>query len=271
MMRARDLAVLLLALAALPLRAEDARSTVGLPGTLKGLVLPGGELEVKPPSDRRSPVLVRITAVWPQGTAHRYDIEYVGLEAGAFDLRGQLRRKDGSSTADLPPIRVTIDSVLPKGQVRPAELEPGFLPRLGGYRTLVIAGAVLWVIGLLAILLVGRKRSRPAAAGGPPPASLAERLQPLVESAIAGQRDPTRLAELERHLIAYWERRLKLDDRPPAEALPVMRRHPDAGPLLVQLEAWLHRPAAREPADVNALLEPYRHLPPDALPKGAFA
>lgn len=270
-MPTRWLAMLLLAAAAGLARADAPRTTVGLPAVLKGVVLPGGELEAVPPADRRAAVLVRIVAVWPHGTARRYDLEYVGLEPGSFDLRKHLRRKDGTSTADLPPIPVTIDSVLPKSQLRPADLEGGLLPRLGGYRLLILVGGVLWVAGLLAILLVGRRRRQPALTAGPRPVNLADRLRPLVEAAQAGQRDPTRLADLERHLIAYWGKRLRLDDLTPAEALPRMRRHKDAGPLLVQLEAWLHRPAHSEPADVNALLEPYRHLPPDTLPKGALA
>ena len=59
----------------------------------------------KPLDDRRAPVVLRIVDVYPHGTAFRYDLEYYGLEPGTFDLRDYLRRKDGSSTADLPPIR----------------------------------------------------------------------------------------------------------------------------------------------------------------------
>jgi hypothetical protein len=63
----------------------------------------------------------------------------------------------------------------------------------------------------------------------------------------------------------------------PAEAIAVMRKHPDAGPLLGQLEAWLHRPGPPDPVDVRALLRPYRDLPagaadlPDAEPGKAVA
>jgi hypothetical protein len=34
---------------------------------------------------------------------------------------------------------------------------------------------------------------------------------------------------------------------------------------LAQLEAWLHKPAPIVPVDVQALLEPYLHLPAEDL------
>jgi hypothetical protein len=256
--------VLLLVFVAGTLHAEDVRtSTVGLPVRINQLVLPGTELEVKPP-ERRTPVVLRIVNVWPHGTAFRYDLEYYGLEPGTFDLKDYLRRKDRSSAADLPAIPVIVQSVLPPGQVLPGELPRQPSPRLGGYRTALIAAGALWVAGLAAILLVGRRR-RKAAAVAAKPLTLADRLRPLVEGAVAGRLPPGRLAELERTLIVYWGRRLNLRERKPAEALAVLRQHPEAGPLLRQLEIWLHQPAGAGKIDVAGLLAPYQNVPADGL------
>src|SRR5262245_32339371 len=139
--------------------ADGPSSTVGLPGNIRDLVLPGTELEARP-ADRRAPVVLRVVRVYPHGTAFRYDLEYVGLDPGTFDLRDYLQRKDRSSTANLPPIRVRIDSVLPPGQVLPHGLEPRASPRLGGYRLTLTIAAVVWVVGLASILLRGRRRRR---------------------------------------------------------------------------------------------------------------
>ncbi len=234
-----------------------------MPARIEQLVLPGTELEAKP-ADRKAPLVVRIVRVAPHGTALRYDLEYYGLEKGKFDLRDYLRRKDRSSAADLPPIPVTIESVLPPGQVLPNVLEPKGTPRPGGYWLLLSAAGVLWVLVLFAILRVGRRRAE-AARVSARPLTLADRLRPLVEGAVAGRLDPGRLAELERALIVYWSRRLNLLDRKPAEALAVLRGHPEAGPLLAQLEIWLHRPPPHATIDVAALLEPYRAVPADGL------
>src|SRR4029453_18132158 len=91
-----------------------------------------------------------------------------GLAPGAYDLKDFFRRKDGSSTADLPALPIDIRSVLPPGQIEPHALTPEESPALGGYRRALFVAGVLWVIGLAAILLLGRKSKRPSASVRPP-------------------------------------------------------------------------------------------------------
>jgi hypothetical protein len=246
---------------------EGRTSTVGLPARIEGLVLPGPELEARP-IDRGQPVVLCIVHVQPHGTACRYDLEYYGLAPGTFDLKDYLQRKDGSSVGDLPALPITIQSLLPPGQVLPHELEARGGPRLGGYRLALLVTGVLWVLGLLAILLVGRRRAKAVEAAARP-RTLADYLRPLVEGALAGKLPPARLAELERTLMIYWSRRLGLGDRKPADALAELRRHPEAGPLLRQLEAWLHRPGDGSAVDVAGLLGPYQHVAAAELGEGA--
>ncbi len=242
--------------------AEDKRATtVGMPARIDQLVLPGPELEAKPLDDARTPVVLRIAAVYPHGTAFRYDLVYYGLDPGTYDLKDYLQRKDGSPTKDLPSIRVEVQAILPPGQVVPNPLEAKGTPFLGGYRLALWIGGVLWVLGLLAILLVGRRKKADAGTLRAAPATFADRLRPLVERAMNGQLSTTQRAELERTLLAFWRRQLRLQHTKPAEAMTLLRTHPEAGPLLVQLEAWLHRPAPVEQVDVSALLRPYQNAP----------
>ncbi len=246
--------------------ADDQRTTtVGMPARIDQLVLPGPELEVRPLDDRRQPVVLRITEVFPHGLAFRYDLVYYGLDPGEFDLKDFLRRKDGTATDDLPSIKVTVRPVLPTGQVLPNALELRRSPRLGGYRTLAVAAGSVWVVGLLAILLAGRRGRSAAGANGRAPASLAERLRPMVEAAMAGRITEAERAELERMLLAFWRRRLNLDATKPAEAIATLRDHADSAPLVRQLEAWLHQPGTGGDVDIAKLLEPYRSLPADKI------
>jgi predicted nucleic acid-binding protein len=240
--------------------------SVGMPARIEQLVLPGPELEVVP-ADPKSPIALRIVATWPHGDAFRYDLEYWGLEPGDYDLRTFLRRKNGAAdvATTLPPIPVTVKSILPAKLTKPHVPEAGEVPGLGGYRTLMIAVAVAWIAGLGAILFLGRRRRQRESAAIARPRTLAERLRPLVERACAGTLSRTERAQLELGLVAYWRRKLELDDRRAAEAIAVMRKHEQAGPLLLSLERWLHAPASPESVDVAALLEPYRDLPADAL------
>lgn len=247
--------------------AAPPETTVGMPGRIERLVLPGTELEALPHDDRRAPIVLRVMRVDPHGTAFRYDFEYQGLEPGEFDLRHYLRRKDRSSTADLPALPVRVVATLPPGQVVPNALVVGRAPALGGYRLLLILAIAAWVLGLAAILYLGflRRRRGPTAHEAAPPATLADRLRPLIDGAMAGTLSQPQLASLERSLHAYWRRRLDLEAAEPARAIETLRAHPDAGPLLEQLERWLHRPGPTERVDPARLLAPYRQLPADAL------
>lgn len=260
--------IILMTMTVMTATAEPPKVSVGLSGRILGLVLPGTELEVKPNTDRRTPLIVRILQAWPHGTAFRYDIEFYGLEPGQFDIREYLQRKDGSAVKDLPAIPVTIKSVLPPGQIKPNPLEAKNTPGLGGYRTWLIAAGVVWTIVLLVILFAGRGGKKGADLAVHKPRTLADHLRPLVESAMSGRSSPTQLAELERSLLVYWERRLHLQHQKPAETIKQLRHHPEAGPLLEQLEIWLHRPANCKPVDVALLLKPYRNIPVDALAVG---
>ncbi len=244
---------------------DDERSSpVGVTVWIRDIVLPGSELEVKP-SDVTTPVALRIAAVYPHGTSHRYDLVYYGLDPGDHDLRDRLRRRDGTSTEDLPEIPITVYSILAPGQVQPNRTPTGDLPRLGGYRLVLWIGGVVWVVGLVVILARGRRSSAESLLEHSAPKTLAERLRPLVEAARAGTLSDERRAELELALIAFWRRKIGLQDVSAAEAIAELQRHAEAGPLLRALEAWLHRPSPPPDVDIGKLLAPYRDLPADVL------
>lgn len=253
-------------IAMLMLSGADPRSThVGVPTKIEQLVVPGSELEAKPSEDRKAPVVLRIVNVDKHGTAHRYDLVYYTLDPGTFDLRDYLRRKDGTPLGDVPEIKVTATTMLPPGQVLPHELAAKPPGMFAWYWLAVIAAGVLWVLGFFAILFVGRKKKHEEAANINLRGTLADRLRPLIERGLAGQLDLAQRADLERSLLAYWTKKLKLGDLKPAERFAKLRDHADAGPLLNQLEAWLHKPGTQAGVDVTALLRPYQNLPADVL------
>ena len=258
-----------LALAAPAARAEGPlrETTVGASAKLEDVILPGSELEAKPIENRKVPVVLRVVRATPHGDRFRYDLDYYGLDPGTYNLCDYLRRKDGTRTEGLPPLTVKVNAIRPPGQVEPNKLEIQGGPRVGGYWTLVYAGGAVWVLGVLALVLsfFFPRRKQMATAGERPP-SLADRLRPLVEGAVAGKLSHAELANLERALLAFWRKRLGLEAADPAEAIAALRAHPEAGPLLGKLEEWLHRPGPPAAVDVPALLTPYRDLPPDALP-----
>jgi len=254
------LALLLAAIAATAAAQDASSSSVGAPQWIRDLVLPGPELTTKA-TDVKTPVVLRIAAVYPHGTEFRYDLVYYGLDPGEYDLREFLERRDGSSTEDLPAIPVRVDSVLPPGQVLPHRPEGEEVTGVGGYSLLLWGAGALWALGLVAILTVGRKRHGAAAAEHARPKTLAERLRPLVEEAMAGTLSGEDRAVLELALIAFWREKLGLESATVAESLATLKEHDEAGPLVRRLEEWLHHPAPDRDVDVAALLSPYQDLP----------
>jgi hypothetical protein len=247
-------------------------SPVGLPVWIRDLVIPGPELQAAP-VDTATPVIVRVAAVWPHGDALRYDLEVYGLDPGRHDLADHLARKDGSPVvvAGMPDLSLQVDSVLAEGQVQPSRPPITDPPAVGGYGSLVAIGGALWVAGLVALLAWGRRRKVAEEAPVAQPLTVADRLRPLVDRAMAGTLGTTERAELERTLIAFWRQRKGLDETSAVTALTTLRDDDEAGPLLRQLESWLHRPSPSEAVDVAALLRPYQQpLTPDtAVGSGA--
>ncbi|MFN0068036.1 MAG: hypothetical protein ACKVYV_10415 [Limisphaerales bacterium] len=229
--------------------------------------------------DPKAPLLLRVAETYARGSLTEYDFRYIGLEPGTYDLRDFLLRADGSGVSNLPPLTVTVASVLPPkhdGRLLPPPPTPW--AKLAGYRTALVLAGTAWVAGLVALLLWRRRRPAAvveAAAAAPP--TLAERLRPLVELAAAGRLDADGQAQLERLLHAHWRERLGLESLPAGESLARLKAHPEAGALLRTLEDWLHRRPGSVTVAVEAALAPYRsqpvldghsalHNPPSAIP-----
>lgn len=236
---------------------EPPQSTVGIPGRIQDLILPGPELVAQPIDDRTLPVLLRILQTTPHGDSWRYDIQYVGMEPGDYDLTEFLVTKDGSAKSALPPVPITIRSLLPPGQVEPNTLMEGSLPFLGGYRRAAIGVAAMWGI-VLALLVFAGHRRKIAATQQASRESFASLLGRRLELAASGKLPRDQFAELERMVLEYWRQRLGWQDLPHEQVVTRLRDHEQAGPLFRQLEQWMHSPRRDDDVDLATLLKPIR-------------
>ncbi len=243
---------------------DNRRPTVGAPGFIEQINLPGTELAAKPLTDDRTPIVVRIVKTFPHGDSFRYDIAFQGLEPGKYNLADYLIRKDGSSVDDLPEIEIEILSLLPPGQIEPNELESGLLPRLGGYKNLMIVMVIFWVLVLIGLVFLGRKRKQkpvPVATE----TTLADLLKPRLELALKNKLDRQQFAELERMLFAFWRRQLKLESVSAEQAIAKIKTDAKAGPLMKQLERWIHSPQHDQQVSLAELLKPYESMSSELL------
>ena len=239
---------------------EVARLSVGETGTLRQIVVPGPKRQARPAGDD-TPFVVRIDAVYPHGTDWRYDLSFYGLEPGRYNvldyLQPEMESDRNGTETPAAPIWVDVYSVLPAGKVAPHDLTLRPTPRISHYRWWLATAGALWLIGLIVLFWIGRRRKQLEAESETQQVTWADRLRPLVEQARDGALSQREQAELERLLITYWQRKLGLESAPPAKMMAQLREHAEAGPLLKQLEAWLHHPQPEAPADLEALLRPY--------------
>jgi hypothetical protein len=257
-------ALLLLIIILLP-RSVSAQTTppttrVGLPITLVDLYISGGEARPKPRPDHKAPLVLRLLAVKPAADGHRYDMEVYGLESGSYNLTDFLEPVDSTKPPHFTdPVPLTVTTALPPGLPKPAELTTNPPSRIGGYRSALWILGSLWVL-VLAALLFWKKRGAQASEADAPPPSLSERLHALITMASHGELDAGQQATLERLILGHWHQRLpELASLPPAQALSRLRHHDEAGPLLRQLEQWLHaKDSDIDDDQIDALLAPYR-------------
>ncbi len=255
--------VALIILFGLNMAAQAGTPSVGMEGKVQ-VVISGARLEAKP-VDEKAPMIVRVASSTAVENGAQYDLRYIGLEPGSYDLAQYLFRIDGSTNVPVPSIPVTVAGVLPedhKGQLAAVDGSP--LRFLGAYKWLLIAVGVMWVAMLYPLIFARRKRASVIVETAPPPPSLADRLQPLVQQAAERTLSADGKSQLERLLLSHWRERLHLADASMVEALTRLRQHREAGALLRALEDWLHRPPGTANVDVAAVLAPYRSIPAPA-------
>lgn len=245
---------------------EQSTATVGMSARIDQVILPGSELKVKDIKEG-DPIVLRMISVHPHGPdMFRYALEYYGLKSGEYNLVDFLERVDQNPLGEVPEVKVQIESILAADRVEPNSPAAAPIPRIGGYQFWLRVAVVLWVIGILFILFARRKQANEHETGaGLQAPSLADRLKPMVEKAISGKLSNSQMAELEMMLVAFWRKRLHLEQTYVAQVTQALKNHEEAGPLLRQLEILLHRPCSDNEVNVAQILEPYQNLPAEAL------
>jgi len=216
------------------------------------------------PLDDRTPLILRLEKVQPEKDGRfTYIFHPIGFEPGSYRLADYLIHPDGTPATEIGDTKIQVDSILPadyQGELNRFDPQP--FPWFGGYRMTLAGLAVLWLCGLPALIWLGRKKKAEAIEETAPPIpSYAERMRPLVEAAAEGKLTAAGQAELERLMTGYWREKIATPDQRMAETIVALKRHPEAGSLLHALERWLHHPGGATCAEIDTLLEPYRHAP----------
>lgn len=235
---------------------------VGMFAPITQVFFPGTELIPDPGTGSAAGLIViRIDGVYPHGDGFRYNITWSGEKPGEFDLTQWLRRRDGTSTADLPSLSVNVTSVLAPERFTPNELRPPSSGWVGGYRVLLGLLGFLWLAGLAAFIWF-----RPQTSGnGLSESSGRSRLEQIrlqLEAVMSrGELSTADKASLETLIVGFWREQRKLAELEPAVLQQTLLSDPESGPLLRQLERWLYdRPQRGDAAELADLLLPLQQL-----------
>lgn len=260
MIRALTIFLFAFLLASLSARAADTtKAPLGFPTKVTDLYIPGSKVEVIPRTNNESSLVIRILETKPAADGFRYDLEVYALDPGTHRLADFLRYAESQEALTDFDALFEATTVHPLDSL-PSPSDPASAPpdKLGGYQTLLIVFGVLWLIVFLFIIFY-RKKEPVSSSSQSRVLTPLERIQSLVTKAAEGElSDPDR-AQLERLLLGHWKQKLpQLACQSPAEALVALRAHPEASPLVLKLEEWLHSPQPDFSEDELApLLEPY--------------
>jgi hypothetical protein len=217
---------------------------------------------VPKPTDRKSPFVLRVAAVTPEGTGFRHELRVMALRPGNHDLAGFLQRPDGTVPSSLPKVPIQVASLLGGAEIqglRTVEVS-GWHRWFGSYWLGMLAIAGLWVLLFIPILFWKREKVIPlVAVPVPPPPTLAERMRPHLEKLSGETPDANSQAELERLVHAYWREKLDLaaNHSDMNAALQSMKKDPQAAESLGLLEQWLHYPPHRRLQSSSQLLDAF--------------
>ncbi len=244
---------------------------VGMVAPISQVFFPGTELVPDPGSGPSAGLIViRVDGVYPHGDGFRYDFSWSGEKPGEFDLTRWLRRRDGTSTADLPKLTVKVTSLLAPERFTPNDLRPPSGGWVGGYRTLLGLLTFFWLAGLVALLWF---RPQPTGTGSAQSSgrSRLEQIRSQLETVLGkGELSTADKASLETAIIGFWREQRKLTTLEPAALLQTLLDDPEAGPLLRQLERWLYdRPRRADAAELHDLLLPLQQIVDQTEPSAA--
>ncbi|MDG1979588.1 MAG: hypothetical protein P8I44_13585, partial [Phycisphaerales bacterium] len=171
-----------------------------------------GHVRGRPDLDLDSSILVRVADRDRADDGRAItELEFIGVDAGVFDLRESLVFDDGGSIDRMPPLTIEIVSNLATdapSDVFLAEAPPASI--VGGYRKLLVVVAVVWILVPVAVMIRRRLRRPPPPPVAPTPPTVFDRLEPLVRRAVDRELTIEERGRLELLLFAHWSGRLGL-------------------------------------------------------------
>jgi len=236
----------------LPLYSQDTNN-VGLVKRLN-ISLPG-ELLVAAKVDDKSDAMVRIISYKKSEKGFDYELEFIGLEPGTYNLIKYLRTASKNEEVNLKEYKIEIDTSLDKsfnGELLDFQKTvPTLTP---WYKKLNYALIALWVFLLPVIILYGRKRKKVEEVKVVLEKSLSEKICELLAS-LEGNSTKEVWQRIEGLIFQHWCQKKQLEGMAMHEAISKLKADDEAGPFILKLEEGLHSKKHRDEDKVTALIK----------------
>ncbi|MDT8390115.1 MAG: hypothetical protein RRC34_06360 [Lentisphaeria bacterium] len=205
--------------------------------------IPGPRLELVP-LDEHAPLVARLDAVVKTGTGHLYEVAFVGLEPGDYDLTTYFQTAAGEAPATVPYV-VTVERKLPpdfRGEITVIPRRVGFPPAWYGMTAVTLS--VLWALCLPALIFFGRGKQVVEPVCPTVSLSLRDRLRACLSE--VGETDSKEVWQrLEATLIRYLAESRQVTEEKAFAELTALKKDDVAGPVILEFERCLHAPGGR--------------------------
>lgn len=205
--------------------------------------------------DEKSEAMVRILNKKKTADGFTYDIEFIGLEPGTYNLVKYLRSAVTGEPLNLPEYSVEVDTVLNKDfQGELVDFQKSVETLTPWYKKLNYLIIGFWVILLPAIIFLGRKKQVVEEIIEVKEKSLNEKIQELLTT-LKGKSSKEIWQKIEGLIFQHWCKEKNLGNMPMHEAMVKLKADSEAGPFILKLEQGLHSKSLKNEQEVTDLIQ----------------
>lgn len=248
---------------------SDREVSVGIEGTVERVL---NQPDYTPlPANENASLILRVHSVQrTHDGKYKYNLAYIGLQSGVYNLADYLQNSAGKRVRDsLPSMSVTVRALLPDdAPTTLPELPTALAPRRLPYRPTMTALILAWIGCGAALFFKPRpKPTEPLRPPSPPTKSLGAILEPLALKAARKTITTEEKILLEQTIIQFWSEKLEILDLNPGEKREAILEDEQGGALLRSVERWLYQPYSHIlSSEISKVLAPYFDVP--ALEEG---
>ena len=231
----------------------EKKNGVGLVKRVK-VSLPG-ELLMAAKVNDKSDAMVRVISTQKLTNGYSYDLEFIGLEPGKYNLVKYLRTASTNELVNIPEYLIEVNSSLEtdfSGELLDFQKTvPNLTPWYKKLNWLIFA---FWLTLLPLIILYGRRKKKVEEVIQVREKTLNEKICELLAS-LEGQSTKELWQRIEGLIFQHWCQKKELDGMPMHEAISKLKADDEAGPFILKLEEGLHSKDYKDEQQVTALIK----------------